>query len=345
MPENSVTPYISMSNWGSSTRYSLCALNSLKYPYSSLLIIFVVIFIKAQDHSGFIAGVAFLPSTGVIFTFRLHSLFTVDKYNLSFHLDYYFVLQCWTIFVGEMSSESEKDKERLVQAAKMFFFHMQDLVAFTNTLIELFNSTMNTQIHSMNVKEDAKVKDVFEQIFAIFKELQSVLEAKYDQMQKEPLCSKIATAVCSMVEQNTSVKELQQSAKEMFKNVHTPVIVAALNSSNILGTLESSLSLLMTCPIMNLQLSDLYRKDTEDQSNANTLEKDKSPGPSKIGIVDILKKLQDALKAEHVKNTTESVADQLEQIVKTLRPILELLQKAINTMESKIPVPKKASDQ
>ncbi|XP_025735435.1 uncharacterized protein C12orf60 homolog [Callorhinus ursinus] len=244
-----------------------------------------------------------------------------------------------------MSSESEKDKERLVQAAKTFFFHMQDLVAFTNTLIELFNSTMNTQIHSMAVKEHDNVKNVFEQIFTIFKEMQSVLEAKYDQMQKEPLCSKIATAVCSMVEKNTNVKELQQSAKEMFRNVQTPIIVAALNSSNILSSLESSFSLLMTYPIMNLQLSDLYRKDTEDQSDANTSEKNKSLGQSKIGIVDILKKLQDALKAEHVKNTIESAADQLEQIVKTMGPILEVLKKAISTMESKIPVPKKANDQ
>ncbi|XP_032203297.1 uncharacterized protein C12orf60 homolog [Mustela erminea] len=235
-----------------------------------------------------------------------------------------------------MSSESEKDKERLVQAAKTFFFHMQDLVAFTNTLIESFNSTMNAQIHSLAVKEDANVKDVFEQLFTIFKELQCVLEAKYDQMQKEPLCSKIATAICSMVEKSANVKELQQSAREMFKNVHTPVIVAALNSSNILGTLESSLSLLMTCPIMKLQLSDLYQKDTE---GANTSEKNQGPGPSKIGTADILKKLQDVLKAEHFKNTMESVVNQLEQIVRTLAPILEILQKAINIMESKIPVP------
>ncbi|XP_047599057.1 uncharacterized protein C12orf60 homolog [Lutra lutra] len=244
-----------------------------------------------------------------------------------------------------MSSESEKDKERLVQAAKTFFFHMQDLVAFTNTFIESFNSTMNAQIHSLTVKEDANVKDVFEQLFTVFKEIQCVLEAKYDQMQKEPLCSKIATAICSMVEKRANVKELQQSAREMFKNVQTPVIVAALNSSNILGALESSLSLLMTCPIMKLQLSDLYQKDTEDQSEANTSEKNQSPGPSKIGTADILKKLQDVLKAEHFKNTMESVVNQLEQIVRTLAPILEILQKAINIMESKIPVPKKTNDQ
>ena len=222
---------------------------------------------------------------------------------------------------------------------------MQDLVAFTNTLIESFNRTINTQIHSLAVKEDANVKDVFEQLFTVFKEIQSVLEAKYDQMQKEPLCSRIATAVCSMVEKNTSVKELQQSAEEMFKNVQTLIIVAALNSSNILGTLESSLSFLMTSPVMKLQLSDLYKKDAEDQSDANTSEKNKSPGPSKIGKVDILKKLQDVLKAEHFKNTIKSVVDQLEQIVKTLVPILEVLQKAVNTMESKIPVPKKTNDQ
>ncbi|XP_022350578.1 LOW QUALITY PROTEIN: uncharacterized protein C12orf60 homolog [Enhydra lutris kenyoni] len=246
-----------------------------------------------------------------------------------------------------MSSESEKDKERLVQAAKTFFFHMQDLVAFTNTFIESFNSTMNAQIHSLTVKEDANVKDVFEQLFTVFKEIQCVLEAKMqnDQMQKEPLCSKIATAICSMVEKRANVKELQQSAREKFKNVQTPVIVAALNSSNILGTLDSSLSLLMTCPIMKLQLSDLYQKDTEDQSEANTSEKNQSPGPSKIGTADILRKLQDVLKAEHFKNTMESVVNQLEQIGRTLAPILEILQKAVNIMESKIPVPKKTNDQ
>ncbi|TEA28825.1 hypothetical protein DBR06_SOUSAS4010036, partial [Sousa chinensis] len=61
-----------------------------------------------------------------------------------------------------MSSGSENDKERLVQAAKTFFFHMHDLASLTNALTELFNSSMNTQIFLMAVKEDGNVKDVFE---------------------------------------------------------------------------------------------------------------------------------------------------------------------------------------
>uniref|UniRef100_A0A8C0PGT6 Uncharacterized protein n=1 Tax=Canis lupus familiaris TaxID=9615 RepID=A0A8C0PGT6_CANLF len=221
-----------------------------------------------------------------------------------------------------MSSESEEDKARLVQAAKTFFLHMQDLAAFTNMLIELFNSTMNTQIQSITVKEDDNAKDVFEQMFKIFKEMQSVVETKYDQMQKEPLYSKIATAVCSVVENTTNVKELQQSAKEVFKTVQTPVILSALNSSNILRILESSLSLLMKYPVMNLQLGDLYRKDTKEQSDANTSKKNTSPGPSKIGTIDILKKLQDALETEDSKNTIKSIAVQLEEVVKTIAAYL-----------------------
>ncbi|XP_047721070.1 uncharacterized protein C12orf60 homolog [Prionailurus viverrinus] len=244
-----------------------------------------------------------------------------------------------------MSSESEKDRDRLVQAARKFFFHMQDLASFTNILIELFNCSMNTQINHMTVKDDDNIKDVFEQMFKILKEMQSVLEAKYDQMQKEPLCSQIATAVCSIVEKNTNVKELHQSAKEMFKNVHTPIIVSVLNSSNILGSLESSVSPLMKYPIMNLRLSDLYRKDTKEQSDATTSEKSTSPGPPQISTIDTLKKLQGAPKTEQTKNTIKSTADQLEQIVKALLPILEVLQKVISTMETKTPVPKKTNDQ
>ncbi|XP_054941462.1 uncharacterized protein C12orf60 homolog isoform X1 [Physeter macrocephalus] len=142
-----------------------------------------------------------------------------------------------------MSSGSEKDKERLVQAAKTFFFHMQDLASFTNALTELFNSSMNTQIFLMAVKEDGNVKDVFEQMLKTFKEMQSAVVAKQDKMQSEALCSKIATATCSMLEKSSSVKEWQQPAKEMFKNVHTPVIASVLNNGNILESLESSLSL------------------------------------------------------------------------------------------------------
>ncbi|XP_004435560.1 PREDICTED: uncharacterized protein C12orf60 homolog [Ceratotherium simum simum] len=240
-----------------------------------------------------------------------------------------------------MSSESEKDKERLVQAAKTLFFHLQDLASFTNTLTELFNSSMNTQILSMAVKEDVRVKDVFEQMLKIFKEMQSAVDAKHDKMQKEPLCSKIATAMCSLVEKSTNVKELHQAAKEVFKNVPTPIIVSVLNSGNILGSLESSLSLLMEYPLMTLQLSDLYRKE---QSETTTSEKSESSGPCKTTTVDTLKKLQDALKTENAKNAIESATDQLEQIIKTTGPILEILQKAIKAMETKISVSKKADD-
>lgn len=77
-----------------------------------------------------------------------------------------------------MSSELEKEKERLAQATEMFFFHTQDLASFTNTLVELFNSSMNAQIVSMALTEDVNTKDVFEQMFSIFKERQSIVNAR-----------------------------------------------------------------------------------------------------------------------------------------------------------------------
>lgn len=235
-----------------------------------------------------------------------------------------------------MSSESEKDKERFIQAAKTFLFHMQDLASFTNALTKLFNSSMSTQILLMTVKEDGNVKNVFEQMLRIFKEMQSVVAAKQDPMQSEPLSSKIATAMFSMVEKSNNIRELQQSTKEMFKNVQSPIIASVLNSGNILESLESSLLLLMKYPIMNLQLSDFYRKE---QSDATTSEK--SPGPSKATTIDALKKLQDVLNIENAKYTIKSAADQMEQIVKTMGPILEVLQKAIKAMETKFSVFKK----
>ncbi|XP_054300555.1 uncharacterized protein C12orf60 homolog isoform X1 [Pongo pygmaeus] len=251
---------------------------------------------------------------------------------------------CWNFFVGEMSSESEKDKERLIQAAKMFFFHVQDLASVTNTLTELFNRSMNTQILLMAVKNNSNIKDFFEQMLKIFKEMQSVVDARHDKIQKESLCSKVAMAMCSVVQKSTNVEELHQSAKEVFKSAYTPVIISVLNSSNILGRLESSLLHLMKFPIMNLQLSDFYTEDTKEQSDVTTSERSRSPGSSKTTMIDTLKKLQDVLKTEDSRNPTKSAADLLEQIVKAMGPILEILQKAIKTMEMNISVFKKASD-
>ncbi|KAF6117659.1 hypothetical protein HJG60_001661 [Phyllostomus discolor] len=94
-----------------------------------------------------------------------------------------------------MSSESGQDKERLVQAAKTFFFHMQAFASFTNTLTKLFNSGMNNWITWMAVKEDGYIKDVFKQILIIFKETQSVVDAEDDKMQKKPLFFRIGTAM------------------------------------------------------------------------------------------------------------------------------------------------------
>lgn len=232
-----------------------------------------------------------------------------------------------------MSSKSEKDKERLIQAAKTFFLHIQDFAAVTNTLTELFNSCMNSQIISMAVKEDSYVKEVFEQMVRIFKEMQSVVAAKDDNTQKPPIFSKIATAMCTVVEKNTNVKELQQSPRENLTQVHIPFIVSLMSSGNIISSLESALSLLMMHPIMSLQLRDFYRKDTKEQSDATTSEQSSSAGPSKVSTVDNVKKLQDALKIANAKNTIESAAEQLEQIVKNMRPTLEILQKAIQTLE------------
>lgn len=95
-----------------------------------------------------------------------------------------------------MSSESEKDKERLSQAAKIFF-HIQDLVSFINKFVELFNLTMKTWVLLVDLKEDSCIKEFFEQMITNFKEMQLMVEAKHRQVQKQPLCSTVATAVTS----------------------------------------------------------------------------------------------------------------------------------------------------
>ncbi|XP_077026287.1 uncharacterized protein C12orf60 homolog [Tamandua tetradactyla] len=243
-----------------------------------------------------------------------------------------------------MSSESQKDKERLAQAAKTFFSCVQDLASFTNTFIELFNSYMSTHILLIAAREDSNVKDFFEHMLKVVKEMKSVVDAKHAEMQKEPLYSKIAMTVFSMIEKGTDLKALHQSAKEVFTNSQEPVIISVLNSSHILGSLETSLSLLMKCPIMNLQLSDFYRKDTKEQSDATTSEESMSPGPSENSVTNTLKKLEDVLKTENAKNPIRSAADRLEQIVKTLGPDLEVLQKVTQTIKTNDSMVKKDSD-
>lgn len=242
-----------------------------------------------------------------------------------------------------MSSESEKDKERLIQASKKFFLHVQDLSSLMNTFTEFLNRNMNTQIPLMVVKEDSSIKDFFEQMLKNFKEMKSVVEEKFNKMQKEPMYSKAAKTMCSIADKCTN-EELHNSAKEVFKNVQTPIIVSVLSSSNILERLESFFSDLMAFPVMSLQLRDFYRGDTKGQSDAATSEKNPSPDLSKSISTDALKKLQDALKTENANNPIQSAADQLEQIVKAMEPTIRGLQKAMKTMETDISMFKKVSD-
>lgn len=230
-----------------------------------------------------------------------------------------------------------------MQAAKMFFFHVQDLVSFTNKCIDLFNSNMNTQILLTAMKEDSSIKDLVEQMLKQCKEMKSALDAKLSKTQTEPFYSKAATTMCSVVEKYTNV-ELPPSAKELFDIIQTPVIVSVLRSSNILESLESLLSLLMTFPIMNLRVSDFHREDTKEQSDATTSGKTINPNLSKNTTKDTLKKLQEALKTENASNPEESAADHLEQIVRAMEPTLHILQKAMQTVETSISKSKKVND-
>ncbi|XP_040823318.1 uncharacterized protein C12orf60 homolog [Ochotona curzoniae] len=232
-----------------------------------------------------------------------------------------------------MSSELEKDKQRLAQAARTFFYYMRDLSSSMNTFIELYNQSMHTQIPPVAVKEDINIKDVCGQMFSVLKEVQSVVDAQHSNTQKEPICSRIATPMCCLAEKSTNLQELQRSAKEMLQNVHSPVLISALKNSNVLGSLESSLALLMKSPIMDLQLSDFHREDTKGQEDATVSGKMMTPDPSKGTAIDTLKKLQDALKTENTDNPVGSAADHLEQIVKAMEPTLDVLQKCRNTME------------
>ncbi|EHB13164.1 hypothetical protein GW7_19634 [Heterocephalus glaber] len=149
--------------------------------------------------------------------------------------------------------------------------------------------------------------------------------------------------MCSVAEKCINV-ELPHSAKGLFSDIQTPVIVSGLRSSNIFESLESLLSLLMTFPVMNLRLSDFYREDTKEQSDATTSGKTMSPDLSKTTTKDTLKKLQDALKTENTSNPRESAADHLEQILKVMEPTLYILQKAIKTVETDISKSKKVID-
>ncbi|ERE66415.1 uncharacterized protein C12orf60 homolog [Cricetulus griseus] len=229
-----------------------------------------------------------------------------------------------------MSFQSEKDKQRLIQAAKLFFLHIKDLVSFINKFVELFNLKMKTQIRPMDLNEDSYIKDFFEQMVKNFKEMQAMVDKKHKQMQKESLCFNMVTAVekCATVSPHNT-------AKEMFKNIQTPVIASVLRSP-LLGSLETSLSLLIKFPIMGLRLSDLYREETKKQRGAATTEKSTSPESPQIMPEDALRKLRDALRTEDVDKPLKTAADELEQFVKTMEPTLEFLKKAIKIMEGDI---------
>ncbi|XP_055467171.1 uncharacterized protein C12orf60 homolog [Psammomys obesus] len=226
-----------------------------------------------------------------------------------------------------MSSESEKDKERLLQVAKIFFSRTLDLDSFINRFVELFNLKMKTHIRPTNMNEENCIKDFFEKMIKNFKEMQLMVDLKYKQIQKEPLCSKVMTAVTSVVDKCANVGP--QTAKEMLKNIQTPA--ASFVLSHIFESLESSLSLLMQSPIMGLRLCDFYKEETKEQSEASTSEK--SPEFPKATTEDAWKKLQDALRMEDVHQASEAAVDALEQFVKTLESMLQALRKAIKTME------------
>ncbi|XP_028636821.1 uncharacterized protein C12orf60 homolog [Grammomys surdaster] len=231
-----------------------------------------------------------------------------------------------------MSSESEKDKERLIQAAKLFFFHIRDLASFINRFVELFNITMKTQILPMNLNEESCIQDFFEQMIRHFKEMQLMVDGKHKQMQKEPLCSKVVTPVTSVVEKCANIAP-HHTAEDMLKNIQTSGAAMVLKTSHILENLETSLSLLMQFPIMGLRLSDFYREETKEQSDAITSGKSMSPECPKATTEEILKKLQDVLSTKNAHKPIEAAADELEQFVKTMEKTLQVLQKSIKTME------------
>lgn len=265
----------------------------------------------------------------------------------SSNLSFICVLLCLTgleFFVGEMSSESEKDKERLSQAAKIFFFHIRDLASFINKFVELFNLTMKTRVLPVDLKEDCCIKDFFEQMITNFKEMQLMVEAKHKQGQKRPLCSTVATAVTSAVEKCANVSP-HHTVREMLRNIQVPAAASVLSSSLVLGSLELSFSNLMQFPIMGLRLCDFYREETKEQSgattsekitSATTSEKITSPEHPKATPEDALKKLQDALRTEDAHKSEQAAADELEQLVQTMELTLQVLQKAIETMEGGI---------
>ncbi|EDL10570.1 cDNA sequence BC049715, isoform CRA_a [Mus musculus] len=240
-----------------------------------------------------------------------------------------------------MSSESEKDKERLIQAAKLFFFHIRDLVSFINRFVELFNLTMKTQILPMNLNEESCIKDFFEQMIRNFKEMQLMVDGKHKQMQKEPLCSKVLPAVISAVEKCATIAP-HHTAEDMLGNIQTSGAALVLKTSHVLVNLETSLSLLTQFPIMGLRLSDLYREETKEQSDATsdatTSEKNKSPECPKATTEETLRKLQDVLSPENAHTPVEAAADELEQFVKSMEITLQVLQKSIKTMEGDISV-------
>ncbi|XP_021499962.1 uncharacterized protein C12orf60 homolog [Meriones unguiculatus] len=232
-----------------------------------------------------------------------------------------------------MSSESEKDKERLLQVAKLFFSRTLDLDSFINRFVELFNLKMKTQIRPTNMKEENCIKDFFEKMIKNFKEMQLMVDLKYKQIQKDPLCSKVMTAVTSVVDKCANVGP--QTAKEILKNIQTPTPSSML--SHIFESLESSLSVMMQSPIMGLRLCDFYKEETKEQSEATTSEKSTSPEFLKATTEDAWKKLQDALRIEDVHQAPEAAVDTLEQFVKTLESMLQALRKAIKTMEGDMP--------
>ncbi|KAJ7404637.1 hypothetical protein WISP_144484 [Willisornis vidua] len=112
----------------------------------------------------------------------------------------------------------------------------------------------------MSVKEHTSTKEKLQFVVNALKEMQVTMGTKDKNVQESichTLCTKIPGPITSLQDNTAAVKELSEIYKGAVENITDELVALMLKYNNFPETIESAIQLLLSSPVLSLQVSEL----------------------------------------------------------------------------------------
>ncbi|XP_005012204.2 uncharacterized protein C12orf60 homolog [Anas platyrhynchos] len=244
----------------------------------------------------------------------------------------------------------QSDKERIVKACENLYGLVYIYVSSTNTIFEILNHYLGTELPILAVKENFSIKENLQLLISALKDMKATMGYDENGSVSPSFYSRIAEPFNTLQENVATVKGLYNNYKGVVGSMVCAFVGVMLQRDNFPETVEAAVHQLLSSPALSLHVSELL---LDYADIAKMLQQNEPPTTTASGSASgetsqqlrfrslpssSLIFIRTLLRGQRtIKKSLKTAAEYLEEACRVLRPPCEAFHTFVKILDSCIP--------